>query len=397
MNWKKEAGSIIGLTAIFIITFLISVYEMSFSYSDYSVHTEIAMSLSDDFFSFLKANLYPVWHILVWICTTAFTIPQIYAAPFVSAFVNAIVYLAVYKLLQKEFPKQNILCACLTAAVCVVGPIYLPWYNENLYLGQGTPNLWHNPTNLMVKPVAVITFFYFLHLFKAENVTKKQYIIFSLFLIFSVSCKPSFVQIFLPGAAVLLIIHWILTKKKFRFSINIAFAYIPVVLLVIVQYVMTFWGTEGLNSGEGVIFAWLEVLGFWAPNVFISTILLPMLFPMYALLIDFRNNLQDREVWLALCCFCTAWLEAAVLAENGKRMYDGNFTWGLYIAMFLMWVVMLKRFIKYCKNTVSSVPDVFLSVKLKGYKIYIGLILFSVHIFCGLYYFYYLVSKGAWF
>ena len=46
----------------------------------------------------------------------------------------------------------------------MVGPLYLRFYNHLYYLGQNTPNPWHNPTYTGVRPfmfiVTLLTIYY---------------------------------------------------------------------------------------------------------------------------------------------------------------------------------------------------------------------------------------------
>lgn len=42
-----------------------------------------------------------------------------------------------------------------------VQPIYIPWFNSLLFLGQGTPNIWDNPTNAATYPFTLLSAYIF--------------------------------------------------------------------------------------------------------------------------------------------------------------------------------------------------------------------------------------------
>lgn len=44
---------------------------------------------------------------------------------------------------------------------------------------------------------------------------------------------------------------------------------------------------------------------------------------------------------MALCYEFCAWAESALLYEAGERELDGNWLWGSYLSMFIVWMLFL--------------------------------------------------------
>ncbi len=153
---------------LFIITYRI-VFRLTVNQnSDYYVHINYAKDITKYFSDLTHStqnfpvNLsYPLWHILVYFTyklgSHFFYITDYrYACAIVTALTNICLYLTIDIILSKHDVKR---AEIISFALCFVTPIYIPWFNESLYLGQGSPVTWHNPTNLIVKPFALISFF----------------------------------------------------------------------------------------------------------------------------------------------------------------------------------------------------------------------------------------------
>ena len=88
----------------------------------------------------------------------------------------AILYQFLWKELKEQLSKMNIVF--LTIGLLILTALYMPWFNREVYLGQSSPTIWHNPTNMAVKPVSLIAFLYFLKLYPEKEREKWERIIF---------------------------------------------------------------------------------------------------------------------------------------------------------------------------------------------------------------------------
>lgn len=209
----------------------------------------------------------------------------------------------------------------------------------------------HNPTNAMVKPFALLCVVLFVDIMTAieknEESIKKSLITFSILLAVSVLAKPSFFQEFIPAAGLYLIAMWIKGKcKYFLRYFFVCVSFLPGLAIVIYQFAIAFFYSE--TSG-GIGFGWLDVFGAATPNAYIS-FLLVVAFALCYTLLFFKETIKKKEIQFAWFFTIIGWLEAAVLYEQGFRMYDGNFTWSVQLGYFVLWVIILIDYAKRWKS-----------------------------------------------
>lgn len=372
---------------LFVITYIVVFKEVLMG-GDYIFHTASANRIYLNTIGnyFFHENPYFMWHFLVKSANQIFYMPMEYAAATVSAWVNTIVYLLSEKVMRRYRVFHSSLIAFL---LCLVGPIYIPWYNPNLYLGQGTPNTWHNPTNLMAKPFAVCCFFMVYYLLIAiqnrETIKRSQYMILSVLIFLSTLAKPSFVQGFIPGLGVYLIILCVKDRFQNFFSyLCLCLTFVPSVCLMVYQFMVSFYTG---NVTEGVGIGWLEVISQYSPNVWFSLLLL-FCFPCFYLLLNFKRMYKERDIQFSLCYEAAAWLEYAFLYEKGSRKYDGNFGWASLLSAFLLWMVVLIHF-------ANDMREMQMSDGMQRVKNGILLVILLLHILCGCYYVFCLITIGG--
>lgn len=386
---KKNKGFI--PTVLFILLYCISsvavvnaVYKTGGG--DYLWHLGSAKEISfKGFVDYYIVNPYPMWHILCKLAICISSLPEDWIVAFVTTLFSFVAYIIVNFWLTSECKsiEKDFLVNILTFALFILGPLYLPRFNPNYYLGQGTPNTWHNPTNLTVRPFAILTFIILIKLIEDYQLEKKGFdrrrlYLLSFTLLISVWAKPSFIMMVIPGVGLFMIVTCYKDRSLMGLYLRIILAFIPAVILFLSQYVMLFVSGE---RGDAVGIGWLTVLHMYTSNVIIS-FLLAFAFPIYWLLVDFKDCIKDVSIQLGTCCVCSGWLEMAVLLENGIHRADGNFFWGYYIAMFFMWLAIIRRFI--------------LSQNRKNIRLWIGWILLVLHIIFGIYYILHILYGGGY-
>ena len=148
---------------------------------DYGIHVGIAEELDwSDPVQMLKEHPEPVWHILVRIAMKICRVDAQRAAGFVSGGLCALTYLIAAHFLYRAVGKGAITArdtavnlsvkasaaaspgsasglsligaAVFTWLLSISSAIFVPWFNEKPYVGQGSPNPWHNPTRSWSAP-----------------------------------------------------------------------------------------------------------------------------------------------------------------------------------------------------------------------------------------------------
>lgn len=225
----------------------------------------------------------------------------------------------------------------MVVAMIIVTPL---GGNNFVYLGTGTPNPWHNPTYLISRPFAILTFIFSIILLKQAIDNKIEWLkvmLLSLSAMFCMWFKPSFLISFLPALAITLL--WLWYKGQVKFKQLIIFGLIVIPALLVMMYINHLVYENA--SASQIKFA---IGDFWKQHnkPVIVSILLGTLFPLYVLIIS-RKELKLDFV-LASINYLLAFLIVFFMTETGIRAEHGNFFWTYMFAMFFMFLVATKYF-----------------------------------------------------
>ena len=387
MKNKKERIFEICIAAVCVcllcvITVFIEKKQLLIDYSDLSQHVNWAsdMNFVKELMSFIS---YPLFHFIVKVMVRILNIDREFVAVFLYSVFIAVSYVIclVYWRQNNKATKADIAKTVILGFLFfLTQAIYVPAFNPSLYLGQGSINIWHNPTYAIVKPLGIIAFMLVVKLLEAVNEKKKilftrNWWILLVLMIFCNLAKPSFSQVFIPGIGIYMIIDIIRTKgKSFIKHFQIACAFIPATILLFVQAFVT------INTTMG--FKWLEIWGIFSKNVFVSVLLL-MAFPFYMLIWRWRE-LKHIDVRLSCFIFLAGFFEAAFLFENNLRKYDGNMFWGYYLGALFLWLSTMRVLLDFVGTwNKASKKDKIMCV--------VAFMLFAAHLGAGIYYIYKLI------
>lgn len=356
---------------------------------DYPSHTNAALSFDwRHIFSSIKLCSYPLWHCSVNLVMNVLRIPSEYAAALVSAGFFTAEFCVIRNMVihyNRDIAEKKLKYLDLIAfSVMFVQPIYFPWFNDRQIQGQGTPNMWHSPTFASCSPFVIICTFLFINLMKSFRENRKiavmDFVRSGLFLLLSVTAKPSFFQIFIPAVAILFIIMLIQTKgKSLLFSLRYVISCIPAGMWCVFAFLVNFI-SEDTNGGNSVGVGFFEVWKIWSSNVLFSFVIGAM-FPLVYFIIYKEKAVNSDMSIVLLCLFCGV-LESALLKETGDRFYDANFFWGYYSALSLLYVM--------CSTQYFSGM---LREKVKSKKYLIPLGVYSLNILFGISYYFRLFTQ----
>lgn len=365
---------------LFILTFFMVMVEMGkgeevLLYSDFATHSSWATGeFTDPLYD--KFYAYPIWHLLVKAMTFLLPIGREYAGAFVTACCIGGTAAILYRFIREQLRNclgegQKIL---LTVALMILTAVYMPWFNREVYLGQSSPTIWHNPTNMAVKPVALLVFLLFLKMYQnRDKVSWKAFAGISALLLLSCFVKPSFVQGFLPAVVVFLLMELVRTRgKSFCFSLKMAAAFIPSGLYFLIQFFSMF-GAEAERSIGIEPFA---VMRLDTAHPLIS-MLQAVAFPLFVLgILGWRRVWNDRPLLFSALFYAVSMLEFILLIEVTEPA-SGNFEWALQLAMFGFFIMTAVRFYQQKEQK-------------KGIWL-AGNALFAYHVLSGVYYYVYLL------
>lgn len=225
---------------------------------------------------------------------------------------------------------------CVAAALLLSAPIVRPWRTGHVYLGQVSPNIWHNPTSILCWPLVLLLFFAADDFLRAGRV--RAIVAVGSLSALSVLAKPNYFLAFAP-------VYGLLGMRRFGVS-RILFwsqaALIPTVMLLYWQLVGSFDGTTAMRPGKHI--AWMPLAAWHGHSSSIGlSLLFSLAFPLSYLMV-FRRTLQNRDLilfaWGVMLC-ALAW--AAGFAEvndvDGTVDPDFNFSWGAHLSIFVLFLV----------------------------------------------------------
>jgi len=221
----------------------------------------------------------------------------------------------------------------LTLAAMIVGPIFLFTFPERMYIGYITPNPYHNPTQILLRPFALLCFWHaFSNLY--SRFSFHQVLVAAILIIVATESKASFTLTFLPAIGLLALIQY-RKLKEVNWGYLIFGLGLPGMMMLAIQFLISSYGA---GTDSMILAPFLAILQF-VPNIWVFFVffLLSILFP---LLITFlyweqtRNDLRLSLAWLNLLVA----LLLAILFTQVINMKSLNFFWGLSIAAFLLFV-----------------------------------------------------------
>lgn len=347
-------------------------------YSDFATHStwavgELENSLYDKFYA------YPVWHLAVRGVNAVFPIGREYAGALVTAVCIGITAVILCRYLYCQLGKfvsgRNI--CLLTIGLLILTALYMPWFNEEVYLGQSSPTIWHNPTNMAVKPVALLAVLSFLEIytevFAEKKVVWREFLWFAVLCLLSCFVKPSFLQGFLPAAVIFLLVELIYTHgESFWVSAKFALAFIPSGVYFLLQFFSVFG--EGTKRSIGIAPFAVMRLDTMYPVI---SILQSAAFPFFVLaVLGVKRLWKDKSLLFSVCFYTVSLLEFILFIEVNEPE-SGNFEWALQLALFVLFVITAVRFFQQRNR--------------KRWIDWMGKGLLFYHVVSGIYYYFYLL------
>lgn len=376
---KLDFGFWVCFLLMFIAVFVMTKVEIGKEYTDFRTHSRWAVGEPLDP-KFDKFYSYPVWHFCVKAVNWLLPIGREWSAAFVTACFIGAVGGILYLFVKKEIKSWPIWkCIMLTVSLLFVTALYMPWFNKEVYLGQSSPTIWHNPTNLAVKPVALLCFLCFVKLYQErDKVRILPLATASSLLLLSCFVKPSFIQGFLPAVVIFLVLELIPNRgSSFVFSLKAALMFIPSGLYFIIQYFMMFGGEENRRIGIQPF----AVIKLDSPNPLIS-ILIGIAFPLFVLIaLGAKRVFLDKPLWLAVLFYVISLLEFILFIEETEPA-AGNFEWCMQLAMFTLFIMTAIRFYQ---NTWE-----------KKWIWITGNLLFLYHVISGIWYYIWILLFSPW-
>ena len=362
---KKELWFIINtlsLLFIFIVGyFMFSMQAVGKVASDTPLH----IAYMDQYFHGKTFIPHPLWHIGTWYVSKFLEVKFEVAAALFTAAVVTLYAVTIYKVAKAIDEQKNgeSLWYLITFIVLAIGPFFWVDYYPRIYMGPGSPSVWHNVTLLMVKPLALLSVFFTVrYLSDGKNLNFFWAILVTILSIFA---KPNFIIVFLPSLVVFVLLKRYFSKKQLLFVLA---AILLSVLALAYQFIGQYKGGSH-STGGGIVFDFLGVWSIYTPSVFVS-IAMALGLPFLISLFNYstvKENDYIKFTWL-LVLFST--IIFSCFAESGKRYADGNFSWSWMISLGLIYIFTIIEYFRQYRKMLPLVRYSLLILIL--YQVYVG-------------------------
>ncbi len=261
--------------------------------------------------------------------------------------------LATKMLLQYLLPKQNKWVVWIYAFLCnMVFPItmaYVPYFGDFRYKGMLNFNIYHNSTYIGMKPfalLAVLFLFRILKTYAEQRMSWKDWVGLAGMMLAATAFKPNFIVGFAVAILVVLIVDFIRVRgKHFLNFVIMGSTVLPGFFLTLYQRAALY---EADSAGSQLKIGFLTALRAVVKHPEIP-LLLSFVFPLVVLAFcikDLKSDKFYRFAWLHMLINLAM---TVMLYETGARLRHGNFFWGSYFAIgvvFILSVVKLDELIE---------------------------------------------------
>lgn len=285
--------------------------------------------------------------------------------------------------------------------------IYLPGIKFR-YVGVFSANPFHNATYMAARPFAILAFLWFVKLLPVyeKGGERRDYILFSLFLLAATMTKPSFTLV-LVSAAGLLMLYRLLRAgfRNFVPTVQLGLCFIPTFLDLLYQYRGVFVSEGGQERGLG--FGFGEVWADYCDNIPLG-ICLAIGFPLAVLVLNNRACRKDTMLRFSWLLYGISFAEAFFLYEKGFRKVDFNFSWGYMYGIFFCHFGSLLLLVR---STAAEMAQTrggrgmgpgpgggsFWSCRKQGIALLVQWLAYLCHVLCGVLYFRDMLLGGTYY
>lgn len=238
--------------------------------------------------------------------------------------------------------------------------------NNKFYIGNITPNVWHNSTTILLVPVALVTFWIsYLRINSLQKKKNSTLITLTILIIVGLLIKPSYFFVFLISYPIMIMFNPSL-RQNFLLEI------LPVLAglgLLILQYILIYYYQSG-NISQGESSVTINLFLVWShlsDNIFLS-IMGSLVFPTICLILFFRQSIKSLIIRYATLQYVISILIFITFSEAGPRQYDGNFFWQCTISSYILFLAFSCLSVDRIINSIPRFCETIPSLKILSWK-----------------------------
>jgi hypothetical protein len=371
-RWYRQVVLVLLMLSIFTPV----TYSMVFlsSYSDYSSHIYWAEEMRNASLPDVQSVIsHSGWQLLV------ILIQQVTRSTFAySGFMASMLSIVLMAFLIFHFVKPALLRqkislwwgVLISIGLNLVTPILLLVYRDmRFYFGYVGLITYHNPTIILLRPLALMQFIVTIRGFRETTSRWIQVIPAVIISLLATYVKPSFAICILPAIG-LIMAYRLITKNKINWRMLLVGIILPTVGILVWQFLLSY------NSAEkiGIIISPLGVMSQLSEYL-LAKFILSILFPLFVLILYNKKAVRDIRLVLGWLIFIFGAFCTYFLAESGTRFLHGNFTWSGEIAALIL----------FCISTVFFIEQ----VRTNKFKTWLLSIIWFMHGISGILYYVY--------
>lgn len=285
-------------------------------------------------------------------------------------------YIITYHLLRNEISEKSV-TALVSFMLIFTMPIISYWTqaqhteqtlinNFHIYLGQVSPNQWHNSTLILAMPFNLLLFYYSIKHISSSKLY--HFAIMGVLSIVSVLSKPNFALAFLPILLLTIFILNLKLREYLHAVIKTMIIAAPVFLTFLYQWYYTFVDNNLFVHNTKTVFQPFLVWNHYSPHIAISLIL-SIAFPLVVLALYF--NKIDKYLKISWLTFILALGMMAFLAEYPGDS-AGNYFWGAIAANYILFLFSAKLLLSQPLNWKAKVSFLIFGIHFLSGSFFIG-------------------------
>jgi hypothetical protein len=371
-------GDILLVSSFIIILFALFAYMAFFLCSDFSAHTDFAQEMAEG-----KRNypgnfiLYGLINFLYPCFKKIFFFVQPFYRSFTLCFILAVAVTYKFRWTYKHLPECTIkwkrFLLALSFLFIVAIPIPSAFITQNWYLGNFTPNVWHNSTTILLFPFAIALFAMSIKQLEEYSNSRNLWLLLLVFL--NIFIKPSYFFVWICVYPLFLLIEYGFTSKFFKGLLPVIMG----VILLFMQYVyIYYYNTSGEEAA--VILKPFQGYRCFAPLSLLPWALLSsFLFPIVYIALFFKRLYRNKIFLFVYASLLVAIAIFLLFVETGGRSGHGNFLWQVVICAWLCFFVTFSDWLKNKKELMQSS-----NLKKRILYVYTPAAIFAVHVIAGI-------------
>jgi hypothetical protein len=375
---RKAVWQISGLFVFFFFLFMYIAFRLS---SDLPIHARFAREISEGVRNY-PGNfiLYGLMNILSFCLSKILFFAKIHYRSIGLCLLLAMAVTYKFRWACKHLQvcsadwKRFLMALSLLLVVAI--PIPSIFITKYWYLGNFTPNIWHNSTTIFLFPFAIVLFSMSIKQLEIFDNRRNLWMLLLIFL--NVFIKPSYFFVWVCIYPIFLLAEYRFTSKFFKGM----FPVIAGVVFLVICYIWIYYFNNIVAENSSVIIKPFWGYGYFAPLSMLPwALLFSLLFPIVYLALNFKRLYKNKVFLFVYASLVVAIVIFLLFLETGIRMGNGNFYWQIVICTWLCFFISISDWLKHKKELMQTN-----NLKKKIVFVYFPAVIYAIHVIVGILY-----------